>query len=309
MKKSKDKKPTIPNPLQTEELFDYLNELIESSGAQSEEELRGVFNSIMGQSIEKVRKRVKMTPRLEAKNLMYGAYDLPVRKGREIAAKALEIYPDCVDAFIYYGDICEDIEEALGWYRKAVEAGERDIGDKRFKEDAGHFWGVNVTRPYMRARELYASTLTLMDRIDEAIVEYQEMLKLNPTDNQGIRFELAPLLMMKRRYKEYFSLYKQYKNESMSGWLYTHFLYLFTKHGAVKKTQEVLLEAISENPYIIEYLCNIDVLPMEPDSEFYSPGDETEAYIYLESSLRMWLEHPKALGYLFNFWMKYKEQN
>jgi hypothetical protein len=30
-----------------------------------------------------------------------------------------------------------------------VAAGERSLGPKAFEEDAGHFWGILETRPYM----------------------------------------------------------------------------------------------------------------------------------------------------------------
>jgi len=308
MLKKKDDKPLTPNPLLSEELFDYLNEIIESSGAECKEEISNIINSTMGLSIDAVRKRVKMTPRLKAKKLMYRAIHLPENKGRQLAEKALAIYPDCVDAFIYYGDICEEFEDAEIWYRRAVQAGERDIGAERFEEEAGNFWGVNVTRPYMRARALYASTLVYQDKIDEAIVEYQDMLRLNPADNQGIRFELVPLLIIKRRYKEYLRVYEQFEDEVTFGWLYTYFLYLFIKFGAVKKTQDVLRKAISYNPYIIEYLITDDDIP-ENEKDFYAFGDETEAYNYLDSCLDIWIENPKALKFLYDFLIKYKEQN
>ena len=308
MSKKKDDNPLIPDPLLTEEMFDYLNEIIESSGASSEEELKNKLNSIMGLPIDKLQKKVKMTPRLEAKKLMYQADQVSEDKGRKLAEKALSIYPDCVDAFIYFGNICEDLEDALNWYEKAVRAGERDIGIERFKEDVGHFWGVNITRPYMRARDNYAYTLVLLDKIDEAIIEYLDMLRLNPNDNQGIRFELAPLLIIKRRYKEYHHLCEQYEDEVSFGWLYTYFLYSFIKFGAVKKTQDVLRKAIIYNPHIIEYLCSEENIP-ENDNEYYSLGDEAEAFNYVDSSIMMWVEYPKALRFLIGFWLKHKEQN
>ena len=63
------------------------------------------------------------------------------------------------------------------------------------KSHGGHFWGVLETRPYMRARQGLADTLWRLDRRDEARSHYEEMLRLNPNDNQGIRYLLVMLLL------------------------------------------------------------------------------------------------------------------
>ena len=60
-----------------------------------------------------------------------------------------------------------------------------------FKQYAGHFWGFLETRPYMRARAGLAGTLLKLGDIDGAVGHYRDMLKLNPNDNQGIRYVLA----------------------------------------------------------------------------------------------------------------------
>ena len=301
-------KPVLPNPLLTEELFDYINALLESKEDKSEKDIKRILDSVTHLPIEKLRKKVKMTPRLEAKQLMYRAYETTEEEGRKLAQKALEIYPDCVDAYIYYGDKSLEPEEALGWYGKAVKSGERDVGEQHFKEDVGHFWGINVTRPYMRARDKYAYALLILGRDAEAIAEYQDMLRLNPVDNMGVRFDLAPLLIKNHFYKEYYQLFTQYDEEVTFGWLYTYFLYSFIKYGGIRQTQEILLEAISYNPHIIEILCDDRDVDAEI-GEYYTFGDENEAIEYVESSLEMWMAFPKALKYLLNFYMQFKDLN
>lgn len=308
MSTSRKKKPDTYHALLSEEIFDYVNAILESSEDRDEKEIKRIIDTVMHLPIEKIRKKVKMTPRLEAKQLMYRAYEEPEQEGRKLAQKALEIYPDCVDAYIYYGDISEDAGEATAWYQKAVKAGERDVGEQHFRESVGHFWGINVTRPYMRARDKYAYALHRMGHDAEAIAEYQDMLRLNPGDNQGIRFELAPLLLLSHRYKEYYQLFTQFEKDVTFGWLYTYFLYSFIKYGGVRRTQEILLEAVSHNPHIIEVLCADREFP-EKLSDYYSFGDEDEAYHYVESTLPMWLAFPKALKFLFNFYRQSQDLN
>jgi tetratricopeptide (TPR) repeat protein len=47
----------------------------------------------------------------------------------------------------------------------------------------------------MRARAGLAAVLSMLGEVDAAISNYQEMLVLNPNDNQGIRYRLAVCLM------------------------------------------------------------------------------------------------------------------
>ena len=93
-------------------------------------------------------------PRDRAQQLMYDAWEEPNRRTRrKLIKQALEIYPDCVDAFVCLAEDSHDPEEAIPLYERALEAGGRDLGSKMFAEDAGHFWGILDTRPYMRAKE------------------------------------------------------------------------------------------------------------------------------------------------------------
>src|SRR4051794_23817977 len=73
--------------------------------------------------------------------------------------------------------------------------GQLALGPPGFKRYAGHFWGFLETRPYMRARAGLAGTLLKLGDVDSAVAHYRDMLKLNPNDNQGIRYVLAGCLL------------------------------------------------------------------------------------------------------------------
>ena len=62
----------------------------------------------------------------------------------------------------------------------------------------------------MRARFGLAESLTAAGRIDEAITHYQELLRLNPNDNQGVRYVLLPKLLAAGRDVEAARLLKAY---------------------------------------------------------------------------------------------------
>src|SRR5215211_9212511 len=137
------------------------------------------------------------TPLERAQELIYDAFDTrDARKRVKLAEKALQITEDCADAYVLLAEeTAEDAEEARELYEAGTRAGERALGEEAFTEDAGYFCGILETRPYMRAREGLAHCLWEMDRREEAVEHYQQMLKLNPDDNQGIRYELAGCLL------------------------------------------------------------------------------------------------------------------
>ena len=132
----------------------------------------------------------------KAQDVMYDAWERTTSRSRiALAHKALGISPLCADAYVLLGEEARSIKEARDYYAKGVEAGELALGPEGFKQYAGHFWGFLETRPYMRARAGLASTLLQLGDVDGALAHYRNMLKLNPNDNQGIRYAVAGCLL------------------------------------------------------------------------------------------------------------------
>ncbi|MGA8350145.1 MAG: hypothetical protein WB773_20310, partial [Isosphaeraceae bacterium] len=146
--------------------------------------MRGLLGGLVGSREE--------TPLSKAQDLMYKAFESHDPMERvELAKKALELSPDCADAYVLLAEQTKRRKEALELFEKGVAAGERALGPEAFQEHVGHFWGLIETRPYMRAREGLASLLWTVGRRHEAIGHLQDMLRLNPNDNQGVRDTLA----------------------------------------------------------------------------------------------------------------------
>src|SRR5205823_3664226 len=92
---------------------------------------------------------------------------------------------------------------------KARKGQVRALGPDVFRKSAGHFWGILQTRPYLRARLGLAQTLWALARREEAVQHLQEMLRLNPNDNQGIRYTLAGFLLFLDRDEDLARLLEQ----------------------------------------------------------------------------------------------------
>lgn len=235
----------------------------------------------------------------KAQEMMYDAWEAPTRqRAIALARKALEVSPDCADAFTLLAEeTAESLAEALELYRKGVEAGERALGKRAFKENVGDFWGLLETRPYMRARAGLAQCLWKAGRREEAVEHYWDMLRLNPKDNQGIRALLMPCLIELGRYEEAEKLFKRYKEDGMAVWMYSRALLDFRKHGDCPASVRSLQAALDENKHVPSYLLGRKKMPPHlPDHHGF--GDEKEAVLYVYENKAAWEATPGSLEWL-----------
>jgi tetratricopeptide (TPR) repeat protein len=238
------------------------------------------------------------TPLGQAQALMCRAFEEPDEQQRiQLARDALAISPDCADAYVLLAEHAASRKEALRLYEQGVAAGERALGAEAFQRDVGHFWGLLETRPYMRSRLGLAHALWTAGRRDEAVGHLQDMLRLNPSDNQGVRYTLAGFLLFLDRDDDLARFLQQYPDEALAAWAYTKALLAFRRHGDTTESRQLLKEAKKTNGHVPAYLLGEKFPPTEPPG-YYSPGDESEALNYIGSFLAAWKSTPGAVAWL-----------
>ncbi|KAK3312996.1 hypothetical protein B0H66DRAFT_569333 [Apodospora peruviana] len=80
-----------------------------------------------------------------------------------------------------------------------------------FETHVGHFWGLLNTRDYMRARSKLAHELMAigtLDGVSEALSHVMDMLRLNRSDNMGLRTIIPGLLIRLDRDQECYDFIK-----------------------------------------------------------------------------------------------------
>jgi tetratricopeptide (TPR) repeat protein len=239
------------------------------------------------------------TPLERAQDLMWTAWDEPnARRRVEMARHALEISADCADAYVMLAiETARNSEEAIELYEKGIAAGERALGSHCFEENAGHFWGILVTRPYMRARQGLAQCLYNMGRYDEAIAHLKEMLRLNPNDNQGNRDLLAAAFLAVGADSEALELLNRYAEDITANLNYTNALVQFRLHGKSSVAEDTLKVALAKNPHVPAYLRGLKRMPRNRPSH-YGIGSIEEAVLYTEVFSKYWKSTPGALDWL-----------
>lgn len=232
-----------------------------------------------------------------AQEIAWDAMEAPTRKRRAtLANKALELSPHCADAYVVLAEDAESPEAAAVLFRRGVEAGAAALGPERFEQDAGAFWGLLETRPYMRALHGLAISLWSAGKKTEAVDQAREMLRLNPNDNQGVRYGLLAWLLEMGRVDETQALLDVYDDEASAVFAWSRVLLAFRRHGADATADAALTEAIEENPHVPELLLGLRPTPEPPP--YYSPGEESEAVVYVIDAQDAWNAAPGALSWL-----------
>jgi tetratricopeptide (TPR) repeat protein len=273
-----------------------IQKLIGEHEFESEDELKGFLQNLV--SYGELPQRAAQSPLQEAQELIYQAWETRSKVERvKLAHQALQVSPDCADAYVLLAEEgTRNVKEALEFYQAGVEAGERALGAKTFTEDAGCFWGILETRPYMRARAGLAQCLWELGKHEEAIGHYRDMLRLNPGDNQGIRYLLAACLLEIGEVDALQELLGQYEDPT-AAWLYTGALVAFLQQGDSPESRQRLLEALEQNRYVAPYLLGEKRLPKRLP-EYMGFGDKDEAIIYTAEFGLGWLKARGAITWL-----------
>lgn len=251
-----------------------------------------------------MKQSVRERKRYEAQELMWDAMEVisdgNVQKATALCHGALGIYPDCVDALSMLAEINSGRSfEYVDAMRKAVDAGRRDLGPNYFAANRGMFWGLIETRPFMRALAQLAFALVdwgAPQAVDEAIAIFEEMLELNPNDNQGVRDWLAGCYLQSKRYDDAATLFDRYPEDWLAAPAWARVLHEYVT-GDSDRAGERLAEARERNVHVEEYLTGRKRRPRNRP-EMYSPGDENEAICCADMLLEAWRKHPKARDWL-----------
>lgn len=290
--------PVILDPRALEKTMYDLTRIINQHDFNSEEELNNFLQTLMVPG-QPVASPVAQTPLEEAQEIIYEAWDVRSKTQRiKLAKKALSISADCADAYVLLAEeSAKNAEQAISFYMQGVAAGERALGPQAFEDYKGSFWGVLETRPYMRAREGLALALWAVGDSDAAIIHFQEMLALNPNDNQGVRYALLALLQEAQDDESLRKLLKRYKDDASAQWFYTQALVTYRQYKGGIRANKKLSAALAYNPFVPQYLLGRKRLPKHHPSTI-SFGNEDEAVDYVADALPFWYDTPGALDWL-----------
>ena len=187
-------------------------------------------------------------------------------------------------------------KKTLEMLENALKLGEQQLSAE-FRDHVGKFWLIVATRPYMRARLALVNFLTAQGQHEDSIRHMEEMLRLNPNDNQGVRWLLLEWYCNMNWLEKAWRLLDQYPEEVTPFMALTRICLEFQKSGPGEALASRLRIQIEQNPYIAPKLLDQDdVSPYVIES--FEGGEEDEADAYCQCFRAVWKSTPEALPWL-----------
>ena len=124
------------------------------------------------------------------------------------------------------------------------------------------------------------------------------MLRLNPNDNQGLRFILVSWLLTLGRDQEIRPVLERYPDAAWSPW-FTRALIAFRRQGDAPEGRRLLRIGHKSNRFILPWLLGDEPFPRQRPHG-YTPRSPEEAYFYVEESRCgvPWRSTPGAIAWL-----------
>jgi tetratricopeptide (TPR) repeat protein len=297
MKKEEDEEMKDLIPLNEEEKFN------------EEEELLDLVNTMVSLFIPYMSEELlnpqdqdpeliheSKTPQVQARKLIYEANNLPSLRAKANIEKALALDPDCIEAYELSGKLSKTPKIAMAFYEKAIAIGRSIFGGKYLEENKGSFWGNHETRPFMRCLQFYSDCLIETGKVKEAVAILEEMIELNPNDNQGVRNQLTLYLIPLNEDEKFLKYSEKYEDDDFGYSLFNKALFAFKTEGETEHSNEKLLQALGQNQFVARKLLSKKWPLMQ--TNVFGIGYENEAIYYANFAHSVWGEIKGAKEWL-----------
>lgn len=280
---------------QNEKLMTDLHRILATQYFKSDDEVKAFLNKLMEKEIPSFPTEA-LSFEEQAQDLVFEAQDLLPVKGKKKILEALDLDPNCIEAYEYLGQKEPIIEIGIAFFNMGVTIGRELFGGEYLEENKGHFWGLHETRPFMRCLQAYADCLYSLGKIDESVTIMEEIIELNENDNQGTR-SLLMLYLIELEENEKFEKYaKMFEGEESAFYLFNLALFAFKTKGEGTDANRKLTVALKQNKFVAKKL--LSPKPNENLPNTYGFGDENEANYYTFFAQFIWQDANGALSWL-----------
>jgi tetratricopeptide (TPR) repeat protein len=233
-------------------------------------------------------------PKWRAQEMAYDALEAsdPMEALRLVHG-ALKLDPDCTEAqHLMVSMVPMDMDSRIRLMRETVDKAERNMGESFIRENTGHFWSTLSTRPYMRAKRELGELLAAAGRLADALAIFEQMLELNPGDNQGARYPLLGLYLATNQPERASNLIARFPEEErrMGSFAWARVLERWLS-GRLDEAEAALERSRKVNPFAERYISGAQPLPEEAP-QYYRPGEESEAQICALELAPAWERYP-----------------
>ena len=223
------------------------------------------------------------------------------------AKEAYDMCPNCFDAILFQCDLEENGIKRMKLLDDGLEFEKSRLTKEKYfdKENIGHFYGIFETRPYIRGLVIKAEYLLEEGKISQAENVCREVLRLNENDNMGARYLLMAIYATLEKENDMLKLYKKYPEEDLE--MMFPLFALYYKLGNDKKAKEYLNRVDKCNSNFVKFFKGTIKESKNVSSGYYSRGDSSEIFMYLNRYDYLLITMPKLHEYVIENLMKKKK--
>lgn len=219
-------------------------------------------------------------------------------EARVLAAQALELDPECIDALnIIVATEAVGPEEAAHRMRDVAARAEAALGEAFITEHKGRLWEHMEARPYLRSRMALADLLERAGKLKEALPHLEALLRFSPDQPQELRYHLARCYACLGKTKALQRLLRSFEKDPGPVWAYMQVL-LQLRLRDEKNALKALERARALNPHIESCLKGTSKLPKESPA-LALPGSPEEAADAVRFLAPAWASDHEAMYWLF----------
>ncbi len=241
----------------------------------------------------------KNTPLDDAYEILEKAqYASNEKEAIKLAKKAYEISSECFDAILFQCDLEKNTRKRMKLLNEGLEFEKNRLTNQKYfdKENIGIFYGIFETRPYIRGLVIKAEYLLEEGKLRQAANICKEVLTLNNNDNLGARYLLMAIYAALEEEKDMLDLYQKYPEEDLE--MLIPLFALYYKIGNDKKAKSYLNRIDKCNSNFVKYFKGT-IKPSEKVSPgYYSRGDSSEIFMYLERYNYLLITMPRLHEYV-----------
>ena len=207
----------------------------------------------------------------------------------EMLREFIRTYPYHIDSYHHLGiieSVLKHHDRALKYFETGYRIGLLSI-PKKF--DGTLPWGCLENRPFLRAAHGYGLALERKRRHVEAVDVYEQILALNPNDNQGIRYLLPSLYLKAQASQKARAALEQHGADGMN--MFTWCL-LEIQDGRRIEAVRWLCRGLAYNLHVPGLVLSRNKLVPVEDSTV-AVGSETEAAEYLHQNKAWTRKQPR----------------
>jgi len=220
-------------------------------------------------------------------------------EAKKLAKEAVNIDPDCAQAYAILADNAESPADALPLCEKALAAGERQLQRAGLRpEGEGSLSNEEAAGGYLEARALLGVCLKALGRVEESLLHFAHLIRLDFTDRVGARHHMAEAALYSRKIDVLDELLKFYDWDRSGNWLYVQALTEFLRGGDCWKARKALNRARARNPLIAEILVAPDQNPPKDWEEDPYLLQRLEAVFHARWYAPIWEEVEGAVEWL-----------